>query len=288
MVRPIVIGAHPKRDDRSPLELGVTLSRLTGAPLQVVGSYWFDSTPGRTAQIDYGRELERKVRHAVARVLGAGDLDSPVDVRVTCGSPAHALQQTATELGAGMIVVGSTHRGAFGRMATGTTAERVLDGAPCPVAVAPSGLDRTWGQAGEVGVAFVDTPGGWSALRAGAAMARGMGAQLAVYTVTDAQTDDSDQRRAEDTLERAIAEVAGDLGGEARILEGGAPALIKASKSLDLLVRGCRSPGVLRRPLSRELPGKLAGQLGCPLVVVGPGKELPLVSMFDAEAALPA
>ena len=284
MVPPIVIGAHPKRDDSSPLELGVNLSRLTGAPLHVVGSFWFDSTPGRTAEADFGRALEDKVRRAMDRTLGGGELDAPVDVRVTCGSPAHALQKTAADVDAGMIVVGSTHRGAVGRIATGTTAGHVLDGASCPVVVAPRGLGDTWGEAGQVGVAFVDTPGGWSALRAGAAIARRMGSQLVAYTVTDAHTDDSDRRRAQGTVERAIAELAGDLDGEARMLQGGAPALIEASRGLDFLIRGCRTSGGLRRPLARELPGRLASNVACPLLVVKPGSEQPLVSLFAAEA----
>ena len=284
MVPPIVIGAHPKRDDSSPLELGVMLSRVTGAPLHVVGSFWFDSTPGRTAEAEYGRALEGKIRRAADRVLGAGELDAPVDIRVTCGSPAHALQETASERDAGMIVVGSTHRGKFGRIATGTTADHVLDGAPCPVAVAPSGLGADWGGAGQVGVAFVDTPGGWSALRAGAAIARRMDSRLVAYTVTDTQTDESDRRRAAETVERAIAELASDLDGEARMLAGGAPALIEASRELDVLVRGSRTQGGLRRPLARELPGRLAGDIACPLVVVRPGNEQPLVSLFASEA----
>jgi nucleotide-binding universal stress UspA family protein len=183
-----------------------------------------------------------------------------------------------------MIVVGSTHRGALGRIATGTTADRVLDGAACPVVVAPKGLGETWGGAGQVGVAFVDTPGGWSALRAGAAIARRMDSRLVAYTVTDPQTQDRDRGRAQESVERAIAELAGDLDGEARMLEEGAPALIEASRGLDFLVRGCRSAGGLRSPLARELPGRLARDVACPLVAVSVRNEQQLVSLFAAEA----
>jgi len=284
MVPPIVIGAHPKRDDSAPLALGVMLSRLTGAPLHVVGTFWFDSTPQRTAPEDYGRALREKVQHAVDEVLGDAGIDAPVDVRVTCGAPAHALQQTASEVGAGLIIVGSTRRGTFGRITTGTTADRVLDGSPCPVVVAPAGFRHAQGFGGTVGVAFVDTPGGRSALAAGAAIARRTGADMIAYTVTDASTHQDDRARAEVAVERAISGCAADLGCEARVLTGGAAALVEESRKLDFLLRGGRAAGSLLRPLAREVPSRLASGVECPLIFVAPGGEQPLLALFGAEA----
>ena len=285
MVAPIVIGAQPKRDDLAPIELGVMLSRLTGAPIHVVGTYWFDSTPRRTASEEYGEALRQDVGRAVAQVLGGEELEAPVEVHVKAGSPAHALQESAAELGAGVIVVGSTRRGTFGRIATGTTVDRVLDGAPCPVIIAPSGFRRAWGPTPTVGVAFVDTPGGWSALAAGAAMARGTGASLVAYTVTDADTDAGDRARAQTAVERALAERAHDLDCEARVLTGGAAALAVESRNLDFLIRGCRSAGRLRTPLAREVPSRLASAVECPFMVVAPGRERPLASLFAGDGA---
>lgn len=285
MVAPIVIGAQPKRDDLAPLELGVMLSRLTGAPIHMVGTYWFDSTPRRTANEEYAEALRGDVARAVEQALGGEELQAPVEVHVKAGSPAYALHDIAAQVAAGVIVLGSTRRGRFGRIATGTTADRVLDGAQCPVIIAPSGFRRAWGPAATVGVAFVDTPGGWSALAAGAAMARGTGASLIAYTVTDADTDAGDRARAHTAVERALAERAHDLVCEARVLTGGAAALAAESRNLDFLVRGCRGAGPLRRPLAREVPSRLASAVECPLVVVAPGREQPLVSLFPADGA---
>lgn len=285
MVAPIVIGAQPKQDDLAPLELGVMLSRLTGAPIHVVGTYWFDSTPRRTANEEFASALREDVGRAVAQVLGGEDLKAPVDVHVQSGAPAHVLQETAAELGAGVIVVGSTRRGKLGRIATGTTVDRVLDGAPCPVVIAPSGFRREWGPAPKVGVAFVDTPGGWSALAAGAALARGSGASLVAFTVTDADTDAGDRARAQTAVERALAERAAGLDCEARVLTGGAAALAAESRNLDFLIRGCRSAGRLRRPLAKEVPSRLATAVECPFMVVAPGREHSLVSLFAGDGA---
>src|SRR3712207_4241384 len=111
MLPPIVIGAHPKRDDRAPLELGLMLSRLTGAPAHVVGTYWFDATPHRTADDDYAEALRLEIGRVVEDALAGSDPEAPVEVHVSCGSPAHALHETAAKLDAGLIVVGSTQRG---------------------------------------------------------------------------------------------------------------------------------------------------------------------------------
>ena len=286
MLPAIVIGAHPKRDDSAPLELGVSLARRTGAPLAVVGTYWFDSTPQRTAGEDYSATLQQSIGRVVEETVGETRLEAPVEVRVTAGSPAYALRETAERVGAGMIVVGSTHRGRLGRIAAGTTADKVLDGAPCPVMIAPRGFRCTRTPVGRVGVAFVETPGGWSALAAGAAIARQTGAQLIAYTVTDAGTKDRDRTRADAAVRDAIAGVAGDLDCEARVLKGGVEGLVFESRELDFLVRGCRSAGRMLPPLAREVPSRLATEAECPVLVVPPGREGPLVALFasgDAE-----
>ena len=285
MLPPIVIGAHPKRDDSAPLELGVKLARLTGAPVHVVGTYWFDSTPQRTATSDYAESLKDGIRRVVEAAVGDTELDAPVEIHVTAGSPAHALQEKAADVGAGLIVVGSTHRGKLGRIATSTTADRVLDGAPCPVVIAPRGYRCTRPTTGKVGVAFVDTAGGWSALSAGAAIARHTDAQLIAYTVTDSDTHAGDRARAGDKVQQAIAERAGDLESEARVLKDGVEALIFESRDLDFLVRGSRSTGRRLAPLAREVPSKLACAAECPLLIVPLGREQGLLSLFGAGEA---
>src|SRR6201990_2709391 len=55
-------------------------------------------------------------------------------------SAAHGLDDVAEETGASMIVVGSSPRGPRRRVVAGSTGERLLHGASCPVAVAPRGV----------------------------------------------------------------------------------------------------------------------------------------------------
>lgn len=283
MVASIVIGAHPKRQEPGPIEFGAMLSRLTQAELHVVGTYWFDNSPKRTALEDHRRSLADEARETLARA--GGDFEGAserIRVHVASGSAAHALQQTASDVGAGLIVVGSTHKGSVGRIALGSTADRVLDGAPCPVAIVPSGYRDEGASPQRVGVAFVDTPGGWSALRAGAALARQGDATLVVYTVTEPHANDTDRDRAEDAIERAVAESASGVNVEARMLsDRGTEALVAQSAELDVLLRGCRAPGPMRPPLALEVASKLARQVACPLIIVAPGLDTRFAPLFD-------
>lgn len=286
MVPSIVVGAHPKRHEREPIELAIAISRLTHAPIDVVASYWFDTTPQRTAPDEYGRVLREEIQQRLERAFSGSDgAAGEVRVHVMSGSVAHALKETASEAGAGMIIVGSTHRGAVGRITLGTTADRVLDHAPCPVVVVPRGFRDEGIAPRRVGVAFVDTEGGRSALRAGAAIASCTEASLIAYTVIEPHAHEADRDRAEAAVERAIADIGREVQAEARLLtNGGVEALAAESRGLDFLVRGCRGRGPVRPPLAFGLPSKLALRTACPFVIVPPGREEPLVALFDARA----
>jgi nucleotide-binding universal stress UspA family protein len=281
MVRPIVIGAHPKRHEPEPIELGLMLARLTHAPIDIVSTFWFDLTPQRTAREDYTQALRHRVQRALERAGGDPGLAGDVRIHVGFGPAKQAMLETASRVGAGLIVVGSAHRSAAGHMALGSTADRVLGGTPCPVAVGPRGF-RDEGVAPErVGVAFVDTDGGRAALRAGAAIARHTGARLIAYAVIKRHTHNTDRKRAEVAVDRAIAELAHDVHTKARVLTGDVDALVGESRSLDFLVWGCRGPGPVRAPLAFGRPSKLARQVACPFVVVPPGADEPLVALFS-------
>ena len=60
-------------------------------------------------------------------------------VAVASISAPRALDRLAESQHAELIVVGAAHTGHLGRIFPGSTAERLLHGAPCPVAVVPEG-----------------------------------------------------------------------------------------------------------------------------------------------------
>ncbi len=117
-----------------------------------------------------------ELSHRAERVLGG----RPFEPVVAAGTAARQLNRLAHETGADLIVVGSTHRGPIGRVLAGTVADRLLNGAPCAVAVAPRGYAKREGSgsAGPVVVGYNGTEESDMALEAGRRMAVALGATL--------------------------------------------------------------------------------------------------------------
>ena len=99
--------------------------------------------------------------------------------RRRAGSPAHAITAAIEELQPGLVVVGSTHRGGFGRVMPGSTAERVIHGCAAPVAVVPHQHELPRGRRSQpIAAGFEPTDEGRAALRVAADLARATGAKL--------------------------------------------------------------------------------------------------------------
>jgi nucleotide-binding universal stress UspA family protein len=280
MARPIVVGMHPTREERGPVELAVMLSCMTEAPLEIVGTFWFDATPAMTATRDFEAKSLSGVQTALEDNVDTSRACHAVNVSAKPGSPAHVIHETAVRVGAGLIVVGSTHRGPVGSATLGTTTDRVLNGAPCPVAIAPRGFDDRGQGLTRVGVAFVDTPEGRAALRAAVSVARHAGASLTIYTAVDSDAD-AKAEQANTALDRAVAEYRDEVDVEGRVLGArGIGALIEESAGLGLLVTGSRGHGPLKATMLGGVSRRLAREARCPLIVVPRGQDQPLSDLF--------
>jgi hypothetical protein len=83
-------------------------------------------------------------------------------------------------------VVGSSHTGRLGRVLPGSTAERLLHGAPCPVAVLPLGYrNHATPSHPVVGCAYRSTKDGAAALGAAEELAPALSAPLRVMQVIE-------------------------------------------------------------------------------------------------------
>src|SRR5205823_2685241 len=92
--------------------------------------------------------------------------------------------RVAREEDAALIVVGPSRAGHQGRLHPGSTADRLLQGAPCPVALAPQGYRiRPSSGIGRVSVGYDAWPEAALALGAAAHVARAAGASLRVIRV---------------------------------------------------------------------------------------------------------
>ncbi len=80
--------------------------------------------------------VQRAAREAAARVAAAlRDLAPHLDTYVRSGSPADEIVQTAREVGADLIVLGSRGLGTVRSVLLGSVSDRVLHHAHCPVLV---------------------------------------------------------------------------------------------------------------------------------------------------------
>ena len=323
MGQPILVGYDPRTKDRAPVRLGVVVARLTEAPLIVasvqaavqasVGPRPIGITPPQ--QLPYAIvQPDPDLLHDCAPQVEEIRLElEPYGIQASCEvligtSAAKALHEAAEDRRAGLLVVGSSRRGARGRVLAGATAARLLSGSPCPVAVAPHGWERHELPT-TIGVAFRDTEDGREALRGALALARRAHARLRVVTVVEEGLRaalESDTYRAgragksvEDVIgehelsarraaEKALAELEGQRQVEAEIESWvGDPVdvLVRLSEHFDLLVCGSRGYGPVRAVLLGAVSRRIVTEARCPVTVVPRGRESRLESLIAESRA---
>ncbi|MBS1844274.1 MAG: universal stress protein [Actinobacteria bacterium] len=193
-------------------------------------------------------------------------------------SPARVFERHVHEEDLDLIVVGSPHLGAIGRIVIGSVGEALLHGAPVPVATAPQGYaDRAHEGGGKVAVAFDGGEESQAALAHAASLAGARGAELEVLTV-ERPTDPvrgaiaytmSMPEDTEDIQRQARDEVDSSIDLHLRTLHGPtADALAEACEDSDLLVVGSRGYGTVERVLLGSVSGTLIRKAPCPVIVV--------------------
>jgi nucleotide-binding universal stress UspA family protein len=208
------------------------------------------------------------------------DRDRVMIRAIPSDSAARVLTEMAEVEHADLIVVGSSRRSALGRLLPGTTAERLLQDAPCPVAVAPRGYSG--GDLRRVGVAYDGSAEADAALRAAESLALELSAALTVFCVVEPTLPSAGMIAAgADWPSRAVTERARHLlhGVVDNAPQGikpewlllhGAPAEEIAGRAYgvtDLLFVGSHGYGPLRRALLGNVSGALVRAAGCPVVV---------------------
>ena len=292
MSAPIVVGHDPHGADDAPLQFGIAAARFTGARLIVVVVQGDRHHDGDGAALARARE----------QLDGAADVGSELRV-VEHRDAAHGLTGVLEAIAAGLVVVGATSRGKVGRAVFGSTAERVIHGAPCPVAVVPHGF--AGGVPETVGVAYTASEEGEQALRSGVVLAQAAGATLRVVAVLEEQAGTLGpntlgaramqaipeelasqhhlaHRRAVDA---AIAESGGALDSEIELVYGDpAEALLGFTGSLGLLVMGSRAHGPRSAVVLGGVSRRVTAAAQCPVLVLPRGAAHPLRDLLAQSA----
>ncbi len=191
-------------------------------------------------------------------------------------SAPRGLHEVMEAAGPGVIAVLGSHdaRGSR-RTAPGSTAERLLTGAPGPVVLVPWDYEEFAAPAiRRIAVAFIDTPDGRAALSGARALAAELGARLTIVGVMPATAGPGlgePRRYAEGVRDDFAGSIrAASAGEDVRLLE---PPVVDALADLlpdefDLLVCGSRGYGPARRVLLGGVSARVLRRARIPVMVV--------------------
>jgi nucleotide-binding universal stress UspA family protein len=234
------------------------------------------------AAVTQDRAEGRAITHRMAGLLEPG-LD-PERIRtavVPAPSPAQGLHELAEAEQAALIVVGSTHTGRLGRVRPGSTGERLLQGAPCAVAVAPHGYrTRLAERLDTIGVAYNGSREADHALASALALADATGAHVQAITVVPLElygTPPSAHAEIDSAMRTALEDAVAGTAAETVVLDGRPwAALAAVSEQLDLLLVGSRGYGPLKAVITGGTSGPLIQHARCPVIVLPRGVDAPL------------
>jgi nucleotide-binding universal stress UspA family protein len=270
---PIVTGYEDTPAGHDALVLGAQLARLTALRPVVTTVYPGDgrgvTAVARDPRWRQRTEVVARDRLARARTLVGGERlgADPEFCWLGPASPHTALVEYADEVGASVLVVGSTGHGLAGRLAPGGTVQRLLPLARCPVAVAPRGYRHVAReQITVIAVAYDASPEADRAAAVAAHLAACTGAALRFVAVAEAAVQRPAARAA---VQRGLAYAPAEIDAFVDVVDGTVGrTLADLPGRTDLLVIGLRGYRFLRRLLLGGAVGVLVREAYYPVVVV--------------------
>ena len=230
-----------------------------------------------------GPELHGRLKDEASATLAAIGDEDVVTRPIVSGSPAQGLFELAEAEEAGLLVVGSSHHAGVGAVLAGSVGRALLQGAPCPVAVAPSGYrDAGADRLRVLGVGYDGSAEAERALEGAAELALAAAATIRVMTVVPSaigpdRTDRSGRVSREptrrDRLQEELHAAVGRLPPELRALPQaltGNPVsqlIHGAEQGIDLLVVGSRGYGPFKSVVLGSVADELLRSAPCPVLV---------------------
>ena len=255
----------------------VALARLLlgeGGRLTLAHVFPGESHPWRGSNASYALLEEEDAKALLERTRDVEGVEA--DLRyagdVSAGKGLHVL---AEEVGADLLIIGSSQDGLLHRVMVGDETRRALNGAPCAVAIAPAGYSAEPKVVREIGVGYDGSPESEQAVAEARQLAAHYGAKLSAFEAISVPTYVFHGRTAPDMtplgdlVDQARQRIV-ELGGVEAHAAYGAPAeeLALYSASLDLLVVGSRDYGPLGRLMHGSTSHQLARMARCPLLVL--------------------
>jgi nucleotide-binding universal stress UspA family protein len=281
--RPIIVGVEGTEHSADAIALADLVAERLEAPLMLVRTHSYDELSRPLDQREYEQIVHSMFGSTFPQIQALVSANRDREMRVIgANSPAAGLQRIAEQEEARLIVLGPAHRSGLGRVQPGSVGERLLSGAPAPVAIAPRGYADTQRGLEHVATAFDGSPESSQALEWAANLTRGADTRLRVVSVHapvafphgsagGAFVSESVGRALRRDLAQQHAAAIASHGDSADgMLRDGDPAtvLVDASRDADILVLGSRGYGPLRAVLLGSVSQAVIRHATCPIVVV--------------------
>jgi nucleotide-binding universal stress UspA family protein len=271
----VLVGARDREGGRDALALARQLvspvGRLTLAHVQVVA---------RKPSADSGAVREAAERERVMKALASLSDEANTSTElasVKALSPARGLHTLVGLHAADLLVVGASRRSDLDRMFSGDDTREVLEGADCPVAIAPLGYGKRSHVFKHVAVAYDGSPASDEALDVARAIAVERRAKLSAFQAVSEPIELQDEWKFGAEIDRRVAtarERIAELGGvEAHAGYGEVVEELAAFEaSVDMLVIGSHRYTLADRLRDGSIAQALADRPSSPLLVL-PSRE---------------
>jgi nucleotide-binding universal stress UspA family protein len=295
MFSKVLVGVDGRQGGRDAVALAAQLAD-EDATTWLVHVFGAGLMPGRGASLLLSVELEES-----RRLLGQErDALAPAAEMTSCAdrSAGHALHVLAERRDADLIVIGACHHGFLGRVLLGNDTIAALNGAPCAVAIAPSGYADHAHPFAVLGVGYDGSPESEHALAVAQAIAPRRPAAIRALSVVSLQSVPYGEpiapnwpdaaKRLMDDERRQLREPA-DFEGDVTY---GDPSerLVALSEHVDLLIVGSRGYGQAGRLIHGSTSNQLARRARCPLLVLPrtvPGEHLDSALPLELDVSEP-
>jgi nucleotide-binding universal stress UspA family protein len=292
-LRTVLIGTLLGEDSDDLVRAGLEVARAAGARVHLVHAaevqlqhVGFDIGSGPVVDHDQIVQLTGELNRQVQRLgIQPQELDG-AEVRV--GSPHRILTQVASQIGADLIVVGATGFGPFAAELLGSTADRVLRQAVCPVLVvrgelripprtvlAPVDLSTLSGDAFHCGLHLLGQIGGGETRVQAVYALSFLDALAARKRNGESVPLEQVEKAAGDELHRFVLENRPDVPVhvDCAVLSGDARAEILRTadeQPVDLVVLGSHGRSGLDRLMLGSVASTVARKAPCSVLVISP------------------
>ena len=286
MYRKIIVGYDLEDGGRDALALARVVAEATGSDLVVAKVFPLELVPHGA-----GADWREREADALAQLVRVADLEGATADVVPSSSRGRGLYELAEEVGADLIVIGSSGRGALERVFVGSVGLALLHGSTCPVAVAPRGYRERSGPIQQITVGDDGSHEAHLALRGAFEFASTIAAPVSIVAVAKPppigygkgagagqgwhELKSAIEEQMRERLDEARSAAPDGLAVKATMIAGDPATALADAADVDggVLVLGSRGYGPVKRVLLGSVAAEVVRSVRTPVLVFPCGVE---------------